>query len=65
MLAASCTLFKGSFKVLHEGVVTTSQGLFWSLWLVSEGASDPIAFPKIALLLKIETAGSLFESGII
>lgn len=65
MLGVLFTLFKGSFKLLHKGVVITSQGLFWSLRLDREGASDPIAFPKIAFLLKIETSGSLFESGII
>lgn len=65
MLGVLFTLFKESSQVLHKGVVTTSQGLFWSLWLVSEGASDHIVFPKIAFLLKIATAGSLFESGII
>ena len=35
----------------------------WSLYLASEGASGPIALPRIFFfLLKVETVGSLLES---
>lgn len=66
MLGAFCTLFKESLKVLHEGVVISSLGLFWSSdWLV-KGCQIPLLFPGFPFfLLKIETARSLLESSAI